>query len=330
MFPTLCFLVLGAVSARDAPLSVDNEIPAYLPDQAARAGREKGDGAPAAAARPAHDVRTAKARSARAPLRPTSSHASTAERPARSRPRGPTGCLIHSPDVEVPGNLDQADDERDWGLGAEFAISSRFLWRGQYYGHGPVLQPSVWTSYRGFELTLWGNIQAMPRGERGLSVLAPAVSYTYAFDWGSLGAGGALYLETLAREQPPTAGEGYVTASLAYAIVSLRTTQYLHYLGQPGAYYAEAGPAVSWEDTLWSLEASLDLAWASAKYNGFYFGHAEGGFNLLTVQASVARALGSVAYVQLQGEMSRLLSDFLYARRPAWVASGGLSLGLDF
>lgn len=71
-------------------------------------------------------------------------------------------------------------------FGVDLPVNSKYMWRGLELNEDPVFQPDVWISYKGFNLTVWGNMELTSiyngHGENGDPGDFTEVDYTLKYE----------------------------------------------------------------------------------------------------------------------------------------------------
>ncbi|PKO97431.1 MAG: hypothetical protein CVU12_00145 [Bacteroidetes bacterium HGW-Bacteroidetes-7] len=80
----------------------------------------------------------------------------------------PASLFAQNEEVKQPAKKEQAENVKEPAK-VEFAANaqlvSRYLWRGQDYGHAPSFQPGVELSWRGFAFGAWSALRIAGDGE---------------------------------------------------------------------------------------------------------------------------------------------------------------------
>lgn len=223
---------------------------------------------------------------------------------------------------------EDADDGAS--LGAEADVCSRFIWRGLAFGDGPVLQPSGWASLYGFTASVWANAMLTDSNVHSrVTSLVSTLSYTYETKHVRLAPAFILYYSPT-NDGPQSTGEGSLEAALKLGDFQLLTTQFVDIASTRGAYFGTLGPAYERQWKRFTLKASVDVGWANATFNHFYFRWREGGANVAESSVALRYDLTDTVYVGVHGEASTLLSDHLRRQVTSGnLARAGLLIGFE-
>ena len=216
------------------------------------------------------------------------------------------------------------------GLEADFA--SRYVWRGLALSDGPVLQPSVWASFAGFTLTPWANIALHEDSARvGLDELDFTLDYSRDFSDLTVKPSFSTYLYPNQADASPT-GELAVALSYPVGPISVLTDQSVDLIATPGAYFGDAGLSIENELARnLSVEASLRVGWASARFNDANLGVNRAALNMGGADLALSWSPGGLFYLRPHAALSVILDRELRAAvaSPLLIA-GGLAIGREF
>jgi len=164
-------------------------------------------------------------------------------------------------------------------FGVDLPINSTYMWRGLELNEDPVFQPAVWAGFRGFSLTVWGNMEMTNayngHGEDGDSGDFTEIDYILAY-------AGSLHklnysLGYIYYDYPHTAYAGTYEffGSISYDLfVSPALTVYRDFKEADGWY---AVVSLSHEHELKkvfgsTLMASASMGYSSENHSAFYYG----------------------------------------------------------
>jgi hypothetical protein len=152
------------------------------------------------------------------------------------------GAAAQTPPAGEPAG---SDATVTWG--AEFDLSSRYLWHGLAYSDGLVVWPSAWVSAQGFTATLSANLD--PNYEPTFNEFD--VDLVYERSVGRLTLNGAFSRYTYRELEGDPGSTSEVTLGAAFTVGpgDVFTTHAIDVEHYRGSYYAEVGYAVSWELT---------------------------------------------------------------------------------
>ena len=222
------------------------------------------------------------------------------------------------------------DHPVSWGMDAD--INTKYIWRGMTVNDGLMVQPELWTSYRGFTAGVWGNLTAWDRfgAVKGHEI---DLFLTYDYNLGKLEVNHSLMFYFYpTQENVPNTGEFYL--GLGYPIgdfklVSVATVDIVTY---PGAIYVEHAIEYekAWGDRF-TLSTSAGLSWASGKFNAAYLGVDKTTINLATLNLDLTWVLWGPLYIKPHVQVNRFLNQDLATSAGAsfpWFT--GLMIGAAF
>lgn len=235
-----------------------------------------------------------------------------------------------------PGETGGAQAPSSLEAGVETDARSRYVFRGLVYSEGPVTQSMAWLSVDGLYLYAWSNV-ALPvaAGARRLDEVDLGASY--AFERGDLTVEPALDLY-LYRPPEPTSEDvadphtAEVSVKVSYAIggATLFTRHVVDAGSYRGAYFGELGS--TYERAIsprTDIGVSVQLGWASARFNREYLGVVRPGLGLVEAGVSLTRKLGRHFYVKPHLEVTTVPDGGLRAHiaNPT-VRRAGLAFGI--
>ncbi|MDD2235606.1 MAG: MipA/OmpV family protein [Kiritimatiellae bacterium] len=235
---------------------------------------------------------------------------------------------------------------------AEFAVDyfSAYVWRGQVCNSAAVVQPAIAVEMPfGLALGAWGNMDATKKNNLAGKFNEVDLSAFYALPIESLVSvelGIVNYLYPYNDEQT-TEEDGEVVVEAAdetteiSAIVSFDvllnpTIELVRDVDDCGGFYGSVGigHSLALTDQL-SLDLAASIGWADKKYNEFYFGNDNDGFNDLSLSIGSSYEVMENVSVGATVAYSYLLdSDVRDAAEEAFGYKdhlyGGLNLTYDF
>jgi hypothetical protein len=152
--------------------------------------------------------------------------------------------------------------------GSAVDFNSRYIWRGIPLSKGGVLQPSAWTSAKGFTFQAWSNwVLAREQNQHRFDEVDFTGSYKKT--WKTLDIEPSLvsYLFPNQDDEPDTAE---TALKLTYPVgpIALFTNQHVDIAAHLRAYFGEAG--FDWKhefSSRFSIDLPFSLGWASARFN---------------------------------------------------------------
>lgn len=215
--------------------------------------------------------------------------------------------------------------------GFELSGRSRYVWRGLRLSQGPVAQPAVWASFRGWTISTWANIPLGHKGD-GLGLNEPdlTVSYQQEILGFSLEPSAAGYFYADDWTKP----ELELGLNVAYGLADFELSSG-HNLGvfpSAGGYFGTVGGAFSREVGFGlAPEVSLSAGWGSPQFNEVNYGVARWAFNVIEFGAGLNYSLKGVVdvkpFVELSVVPDRVLRS---AGGEAFQAVFGLTVGRGF
>ena len=201
-----------------------------------------------------------------------------------------------------------ADARRDSSVTFKVPLLSKYVWRGLLITDGPVIQPSVNVSHRGFVVDIWGNMDLddVNGNEREFNEID--ITLAYGGEVGPVSISGGVIHYTFPSTLLTDSTELFASATVD---VLLRPTLsgFLDLDAAAGGTYwkVEGGHdfvmAPQSSKIPWSIGFSLGIGWGSSEHNDLYFGVPESGLTDILAAASAPIDLGrgwalvpSVAY----------------------------------
>jgi len=230
-----------------------------------------------------------------------------------------------SGETAIPGK------NKGLNLGFELDFASQYVWRGIALSQGPVLQPSLWTTYRGFTFSIWGNFVLNDEPNQGqLNEVDFTLGYgrrSRHFFFNAL-----MYFYLFPHQDVPATGEGSAVFGFEWASVRVYTNQNSDFIANPGSYFGIFG--VSYEKKFHpklTMKTTAELGWANGSFNQANFGVSKFAANLIDWELEFQWKLRSPFYLRPYLEVDVLLDSEL--RRSVAhpnIVSGGLGVGFQF
>ena len=224
----------------------------------------------------------------------------------------------------LAGVLYAEDAATGLGVDATLDFNSKYIWRGQNLVDDWVFQPGASTTFGGFTLGVWGNMDMTNENDEEWNFTE--IDY-YADYSGDLAEGIGYSLGFIYYAFPQGTNDTQeVYGGLNFdTILSPSVTWYYDCDEANGSYVAFGlGHCLELSEDL-ALDLGLNLGWGDSNYNEYYWGLDDDGFNDLTLSAGLPIQLGSwtltpsVAYVNLVDSDIRKTdaydtkSDYVYA-----------------
>jgi len=227
--------------------------------------------------------------------------------------------------------LAPAEADEKFGYGVEADFVSRYVWRGIALSDGPVFQPSMWFSFYGATLSVWGNFVLNDEANQGqLNEVDFNLGYAYRYKNFFVG---PLFLFYLYPNQDVAAtGEGSVVLGFEKGPFKIFTAQLVDIVASPGAYFGLAGG--SFEKDLHpklSLKTSLGVGWANGEFNEANFGVPVAAANVFAWTLDLNWHFHEPLYLRPHMKVTTLLSGTLRdSVEDPTIVSGGLAVGVEF
>jgi uncharacterized protein (TIGR02001 family) len=225
----------------------------------------------------------------------------------------------------------------DSGIGIDVTTDfySKYVWRGQNLTDDWVMQPGVSTSFGGFTLGIWGNVDMTD--ENGEEWEFTEIDYSIDYS-GSLTDVVGYSVGYIYYEFPSVGGDTYEFYGGLSADVALSPSVTWYYDADEveGSYVSFAighsfeEIAKLSEDTPIGMDIGLNVGWADSDYNVAYWGVDDSGFNDLTLSIGFPMEIGgwsvspSVNYVKL------IDSDIRSSASDDDIVYAGVSIGTSF
>ncbi len=171
--------------------------------------------------------------------------------------------------------------------GVDLAFRSGHADRGFNINDRPVIQPAMWLSGSGTELSVWSSFAVAQTTDGGRPQILE-LELTHEQTWGHVTVAPAIrmfvYHDALSADRDRSL-EGWLTLSYDVGPFSLFTRHSLDVLTYQGAYFVDAGIS---SDTRVSppleIGGSLGAGWASASFNEAYAGIARRALNRVSAE----------------------------------------------
>jgi len=224
-----------------------------------------------------------------------------------------------------------AEADETFGFGVEADFVSRYVWRGIALSEGPVLQPSMWFSFYGATLTVWGNFVLNDEANQGqLNEVDFNLGYVYQHKNFFVG---SLFLFYLYPHQDidPT-GEGSIILGFQKGPFKIFTAQLIDIIAAPGAYFGLVGGSFEKElHSKLSLKTSVGVGWANGKFNEANFEVPMAKANVFVWNLDLNWYIHDPFYLRPHMKVTTLLSsDLRDSVEDPTIVSGGLALGVEF
>jgi hypothetical protein len=224
-----------------------------------------------------------------------------------------------------------AESGEDFGFGVEADFVSQYVWRGIALSEGPVLQPSMWFSFYGATLSVWGNFVLNDEANQGqLNEVDFNLGYVYQYKNFFVGSLFLFYLYP--HQEAEATGEGSIILGFQMGPFKIFTAQLIDMIASPGAYFGLAGG--SFEEELHpklSLKTSVGMGWANGKFNEVYFEVPLAKANVFVWNLDLSWYVHDPLYLRPHMKLTTLLSsDLRDSVEEATILSGGLALGVEF
>jgi len=213
--------------------------------------------------------------------------------------------------------------ERRISYGVEIASGSGHADRGFIVSDRPVVQPEVWLSGSGAELSVWGNF-TLGETTDGSRPQIVEVELTREHKWRNLRVAPAIsmffYHDALSPDRTRSI-EGWLYLSYDAGPFRLFTNHSVDVLTYKGAYFGEAGIA-SERRVLPGTEVggSFAAGWASATFNDAYAGIAKPALDRISVEGWLTAHVKSHVYISPHFEFSTIVDRAVRAEliRPSY------------
>ena len=246
-------------------------------------------------------------------------------KPLRAEPASPsyTG--------ETGDKLIPAQEGSDFGWGFESDFVSQYVWRGIELSEGPVLQPSLWLSYKGATFSVWGNFVLSDEANQGQ---LNEVDFTlgYGFEYKNFFFGPLFLFYLYPHQDIAATGEVAPILGFQRGPFKLFTAQIFDMIAAPGAYFGVFGGSFEREfHEKFSLKTSAGFAWANEAFNDANFEISKFALNLFVWNLELHWTVKDPLYLRPHLKVSILLDEDLRGSvEHADLISGGLAIGIDF
>ena len=216
-------------------------------------------------------------------------------------------------------------------LGASLDLNSLYIWRGLAWSQGAVLQPSAWTSFMGYNLTVWANYPLVDEsGGKGFDEIDFTIQGTSPRRAINIIPGLNVFTYPRSGEENPWTAELTLAFYIPIGPAWFYQENSLDVVAYSGAYYAEFGLEMGndlSEKVGW--EASVSVSYASPDFNQAYADVAQGGLTAIGLHfGGELRILPGLA-LRPHTEICYLLQDYMRDDSGrAWRANFGITLVL--
>ncbi|MBN1787609.1 MAG: hypothetical protein JW806_04360 [Sedimentisphaerales bacterium] len=188
-----------------------------------------------------------------------------------------------------------AKEEIAFGLTSDFY--SKYVWRGQMLNDDYVYQPGISASYKGFSISLWGNVDLTDYGSNNGEFTEYDLTFDYTFQINekvSFSVGGINY------HFPSVVGDTTeIYWGFAFDVPLSPSITVYHDIDNIDGTYVSAAvshtlvKAFSLTDSIGvDVELGASVGWGSSSYNKGYWGFDESGLNDLVFTVALPMDLG--------------------------------------
>jgi predicted RNA-binding Zn-ribbon protein involved in translation (DUF1610 family) len=189
---------------------------------------------------------------------------------------------------------EKAEEEKEFCFGADAGFFSKYVSRGITWTDGPVFQPDLWASYKGFTLSVWGSMDLTDKYDLGGEISELDYTLDYSNNIGPLAYSGGIIYYTFPNTGDDDTSEVY--AGLGYDIMLQPKLVVYYDFWQADGFYGVMSFSHSFElpEVVKGVKSSVDLSaqvgLGSKNYNEFYSGDSHTAFTnyLLTVAIPVS------------------------------------------
>jgi hypothetical protein len=235
----------------------------------------------------------------------------------------------------VTGNPNDPDSsnavESEITYGAETDFNNKYLWRGITYDDGFVIQPDVWVSYQNITFGVWSNIAMHDiHHSKNLNEIDLSLSYEYSLlkcDFEN----SLMYYNYQNQPDSPPTGEFYFGIGYSVGEFKCLSNFTIDVVEYPGAFFVEHG--LEYEKQLteeFSLASSLNLGWASRKFNETYAGVSKTTMNMIGANISLTYYPIARLYIKPHLQLNKIIDKNLYETLNKHSSEFGLLLGVEY
>ena len=213
-------------------------------------------------------------------------------------------------------------------FGAEADFNTRYIWHGQRYSGGSVLQPSAWVSARGLTATFWSNIEIA----RDLNEVNAIFEYPFEINKISIDPSVSYYNYFNQPDGGSTIEAAFKISRPLSSEFSLYTSHNFYFLNEDYGDSYFGGLGVDYGTDLTEklkLSVSPFAAAGSVKYNRENFGYAGWAFDLVSADVSLEYAIAAGWYLKPHFTYSFITDNKLMEKDRGNVSSG-IALGAEF
>ena len=218
--------------------------------------------------------------------------------------------------------------------GVELAFRSGHADRGYMISDRPVIQPVMWVSGNGTDLSVWGNLTLAENADGSRpNILEFELTRTYEWSKLSIGPGARMYFyhDPLSSYRERSL-EGWLLLAYDAGPFRLFTNHSLDVLTYKGSYFVDAGlEAEGALSERVELNGSVSAGWASATFNDSWFDVPTAALNRAIAKGWLTAYLTPHLYLVPHFEYNRTLDPAVRAAqlRPSYLLVG-LTLGGEF
>ena len=229
-----------------------------------------------------------------------------------------------------------SETQRSASVGAEITFGSGHADRGFIVSDRPVIQPEVWVSDHGADVSLWSSFTLVETTDRSRPMILE-LELSHEVEWRRLTLTPSVtmvsYHDALSTAYDRTI-ETWLYLSYDLGPLQLITNHSLDILANAGAYHGEAGIQSEWHvSPALELGGSLGTGWASAKFNDDYAGARISALDYVSAEAWLTVHVSSRFYIGPHIEFSTIVDRRVRAGpdvvRPTYVLIG-LATGGEF
>jgi hypothetical protein len=237
-------------------------------------------------------------------------------------------------DRVVTGNPNGPDSSNavksEISYGGETDFNNKYIWRGIIFDEGFVIQPDVWVSYRNFTLGAWGNIAMHDIHHSGrLNEIDLSLSYEYSLLRCDI-ENSFMYYNYPHQSDSPATGEFFFGIGYPVGEFKLITNFTFDVVEYPGAIFVENG--IEFNTPLIkeiSLTSSLNLGWASRKFNETYVGVSKTTMSMISVNLTLTCYPMDGLYLKPHIQLNKIIDKDLYVSLNRRSSLFGLLIGWE-
>jgi len=229
-----------------------------------------------------------------------------------------------------------SETQRSASVGGEITFGSGHADRGFIVSDRPVIQPEVWVSDHGTDVSLWSSFTLVETTDRSRPMILE-LELSHDVEWKRLTLTPSVtmvsYHDALSTAYDRTI-ETWLYLSYDLGPLQLITNHSLDILANAGAYHGEAGIQSEWHvSPALELGGSFGTGWASAKFNDDYAGVGISALDYVSAEAWLTVHVSSRFYFGPHIEFSTIVDRRVRVGpdvvRPTYVLIG-LATGGEF